>query len=197
MSSEGLLIRAGRGYRDKRGAVLGQSPDSTLRDTHNSIFELLQNWNPQQVEDSSLQRRPAEARLKKGRRSSRLGDNLRPDDRSAGPAHTLILLATLPLNHCYKSEVAQSCLTLCDPVDCIAHQAPASMGFPSQEYWSGLPFPSPGDLPDPGIKPKSPKLQADALTSEPQGKPINSSPNPPRLGHAGFEGPEPTGALLA
>ena len=48
----------------------------------------------------------------------------------------------------------------------IAHQAPPSMGFSRQEYWSGLPFPSPGDLPDPGIEPRSPALQADALTSE-------------------------------
>ena len=53
----------------------------------------------------------------------------------------------------------------------VAHQAPPSMGFSRQEYWSGLPFPSPGDLPDPGIKPGSPSLQADALTSEPPGKP--------------------------
>ena len=49
----------------------------------------------------------------------------------------------------------------------IAHQAPPSMGFSRQEYWSGLPFPSPGDLPDLGIKPRSPAFQADALTSEP------------------------------
>ena len=49
----------------------------------------------------------------------------------------------------------------------VAHQAPPSMGFSRQEYWSGLPFPSPGDLPDPGIEPRSPALQADALTSEP------------------------------
>ena len=48
-----------------------------------------------------------------------------------------------------------------------AYQASPSMGFSSQEYWSGLPFPSPGDLPNPGIKPTSPALQADALTSEP------------------------------
>ena len=53
----------------------------------------------------------------------------------------------------------------------VAHQAPLSRGFSRQEYWSGLPFPSPGDLPDPGIKPRSPALQADALTSEPPGKP--------------------------
>ena len=51
-----------------------------------------------------------------------------------------------------------------------AYQAPPSMGFSRQEYWSGLPFPSPGDLPDPGIKPGSPAFQADALTSEPPGK---------------------------
>ena len=49
----------------------------------------------------------------------------------------------------------------------VAHQAPQSMGFSRQEYWSGLPFPSPGDLPGPGIKPRPPSLQADALTSEP------------------------------
>ena len=53
----------------------------------------------------------------------------------------------------------------------VAHQAPPSMGFSRQEYWSGLPFPSPGDLPDPGIESRSPTLQADALTSEPPGKP--------------------------
>ena len=51
----------------------------------------------------------------------------------------------------------------------VAHQAPPSMEFSRQEYWSGLPFPSPGDLPDPGVKPGSPALQADALPSEPPG----------------------------
>ena len=50
------------------------------------------------------------------------------------------------------------------------------MGFSRQEYWSGLPFPSPGELPDPGIEPGSPSLQADALTSEPPGKPM-TNPN--------------------
>ena len=53
-----------------------------------------------------------------------------------------------------------------------AYQAPPSMGFSRQECWSGLPFPSPGDLPDPGIEPGSPTLQTDALPSEPPGKPI-------------------------
>ena len=52
-----------------------------------------------------------------------------------------------------------------------AHQVPQSMGFSRQEYWNGLPFPSPEDLPDPGIEPGSPALKADALTSEPPGKP--------------------------
>ena len=47
----------------------------------------------------------------------------------------------------------------------VAYQAPPSMGFSRQEYWSALPFPSPGDLPDPGIEPGSPAFQADALTS--------------------------------
>ena len=53
----------------------------------------------------------------------------------------------------------------------VAYQAPLSMGFSRQEYWSELPFPSPGNLPDPGIKPRSPALQTDALPSEPPGKP--------------------------
>ena len=53
------------------------------------------------------------------------------------------------------SKSLQSCLTLCDPWT-VAHQAPPSMGFSRQEYWSVLPFPSPGDLPNPGIKPASP-----------------------------------------
>ena len=54
----------------------------------------------------------------------------------------------------------------------VAHQAPLSMEFSRQEYWSGLPFPSPGDLPDSGIEPRSPALQAEALTSEAPGKPL-------------------------
>ena len=51
----------------------------------------------------------------------------------------------------------------------VAHQAPLSMGFSRQEYWSGLPCPPPGDLPDPGIKPGSPALQADSLLLSHQG----------------------------
>ena len=69
---------------------------------------------------------------------------------------------------------AQSCPTLCDPMDC-SHQAPLSMGFFRQEYWSGLPFPPPGDLPDPGIKPVSrvsPALAGGFLPAKSLGSPI-------------------------
>ena len=55
----------------------------------------------------------------------------------------------------------------------VANQAPLSMGFSRQQYWSGLPFPSPGNLPDPGMEPGSPALQVDALPSEPPGKSFN------------------------
>ena len=54
----------------------------------------------------------------------------------------------------------------------VVYQAPPSMGFSRQEYWNGLPFPSPGDLPNPGIEPRSPALQADSLPTELQGKPL-------------------------
>ena len=57
----------------------------------------------------------------------------------------------------------------------VAYQAPPSMGFSREEYWSGLPFPSPWDLANPGIKPGSPALWADALPSEPPGKLISES----------------------
>ena len=52
----------------------------------------------------------------------------------------------------------------------VTHQTPLSMEFSKQEYWSGLPFPSPKDLPDPELKPQSPALQADSLLSDPLGK---------------------------
>ena len=54
----------------------------------------------------------------------------------------------------------------------VAHNAPLSMGFSRQEHWSGLPLPSPGDLPNPGIEPGSPTLQADSLLSDPSRKPM-------------------------
>ena len=85
-----------------------------------------------------------------------------------------------------------------------AHQAPQSMGFSRQEYWSGLPFPSPGDLPDPGIKPGSPTLEADALTSEPPGKPSNPNISPLHgkgmsylVGGGGFDPHFPPGCNLS
>ena len=56
--------------------------------------------------------------------------------------------------HALRAKSLQLCPTLCDPVDCV-HQAPLSMGFSRQEYWSELPFLSPGDLPNPGIEPVS------------------------------------------
>ena len=77
---------------------------------------------------------------------------------------------------CWKAEVQKVptelrlCCIFATPWS-VAHQAPLSMGFSRQEYWSGLPFPSSGDLPNPGIEPRSPALQADALTSELSGKP--------------------------
>ena len=67
-----------------------------------------------------------------------------------------------------KVFVGQSCLMLCRTV---AHQASLSMEFPRQECWSGQPFPSPGDLPDPVIKTGSPALKVDFLLTEPPGKP--------------------------
>ena len=67
--------------------------------------------------------------------------------------------------------VTQPCPILCDPMGCVAHQAPLSTGFSKQEYWSGLPFPSPGDHLNPGIEHGSPALRADSLLSEPPGKP--------------------------
>ena len=71
-----------------------------------------------------------------------------------------------------------SCSVLSDflwPPWTVAHQNPLSMEFSKQEYWSGLPFPSPGDLPDPGIELRSSALQAASLSSEPPGKPLNGS----------------------
>ena len=83
---------------------------------------------------------------------------------------------------------AQSCVCVCVCVCVYAHQlshvklfatpwpvacqAPLSMGFPRQEYWSGLPFPPPGDLPDPGIEPVSPALVGRFFSTEPPGKPL-------------------------
>ena len=69
--------------------------------------------------------------------------------------------------------ITKSCPTLESPWT-VAHKAPLYVGFSRQEYWSGVPFPSPGDLPNPGIKPRSSALQADSLPTELPGKPEKS-----------------------
>ena len=84
------------------------------------------------------------------------------------------------LHECEKVNVlvTQLCLTHCDPMN-YRGQVPLSMEFSRQEYWSGQPFPSPGDLPNPGIESGSPALQADSLLSEPPEKSLftPSTPN--------------------
>ena len=71
---------------------------------------------------------------------------------------------------CLGAKLLQWCRTVCNPRDC-SRQALLSMGFSRQKCWSGLPCPSPGDLPKPGIEPRSPALKADSLPSKPPGKP--------------------------
>ena len=81
----------------------------------------------------------------------------------------------MAIRHTDKAKVVKvkvkvkllSCVQLFATPWAVAHQAPLFLEFYRQEYWSGLLFPSPGILPDPGIKPRSPALQADALPSEP------------------------------
>ena len=69
-----------------------------------------------------------------------------------------------------REDISLSCVRLFATPWKVAYQAPLSMGFSRQEYWSGLPFPSPEGLPNPGVELKSPALQTDALPSEPPGK---------------------------
>ena len=71
--------------------------------------------------------------------------------------------AGMSLWTCWLVLVAKFCLTLCDSMYC-SPPGSSVLGFPRQEYWNELPFPSPGDLPHPGIEPGSPALQADAFT---------------------------------
>ena len=80
--------------------------------------------------------------------------------------------------------VAKLCPTLAAP-STVAHQALLAMEFSRQEYLSGLPFPSPGDLPNPGIKPRSPALQADSFPTELPGKPHKILPREIREGLSG------------
>ena len=74
-----------------------------------------------------------------------------------------------------KKSESVSCIQPTVTLWTVAHRDPLSMGFSRQEYWSGLPFPSPRDLPDPGFEPMSPALQADSLTSEPTQKEIGEN----------------------
>ena len=77
--------------------------------------------------------------------------------------------------HIYVCKLSHfSCVPVFETLWAMAHQTPLSMGFSRQEYWSGLPCLPPGELPDPGIEPRSPILQADSLPAEPQGKPKNT-----------------------
>ena len=102
----------------------------------------------------------------------------------------------------HARSVAQSCPTLCDPIDC-SPPAPPSMGFSSQEYWSGLPCPPPGALPNPGTEPGSPTLQAGSLPLSPWYKPklcfecpLNSLPVAGPAPSASLQGPWLTSAFL-
>ena len=92
-----------------------------------------------------------------------LGSSLQSSDPPLFYFHRLF--PSLSFSHCH-SGLLFSILT--------TYHAPSSVGFSRQEYWSGLPFPSPGDLPNPGIEPGSPALQADTLPSEPPGKLITT-----------------------
>ena len=104
----------------------------------------------------------------------------RDENKATSPRVTCVCLLALQLSNCSFGLFETSVKVKVKPLSrvqlfatpwTVGHQARASMGLPRQEYWSGLPFPSPGDLPDPGIEPGSPALQAEALTSEPPGKP--------------------------
>ena len=91
------------------------------------------------------------------------GDGPRPGTEPGSPA---LQADSLPAEPQGKSSIR---VTLCDPVDGSPPGSP-SLGFSGREHWSGLPFPSPGDLPNPGIELRSPALQADTLSSELPGK---------------------------
>ena len=88
------------------------------------------------------------------------------------PMYTLETITHSNLSsHCHKVKLISRVQLFAIPWT-VAYEAPPSMAFSRQGYWSGLPFPSPGDLPNTGIEPSSPALQADSLPSEPLGKPV-------------------------
>ena len=91
-----------------------------------------------------------------------------------------VSLATVQLCCAVLCLVRQSCWLFVTPWT-VARQAPLSMGFSRQEYWSGLPCPPPGDLPNPAIELRSSELQADSLPPEPPGKPKNTGVGSPSL----------------
>ena len=95
-----------------------------------------------------------------------LGSSPRRGD-STGAAADLVQLCSV----CWSLSRVRLLVT----PQAVARQAPLSMGVSRQEYWSGLPCPPPGHLPDPGIKPRSPALHEDSLPSEPQGKQVGFS----------------------
>ena len=98
-------------------------------------------------------------------------ENPSVSERTSGSLRGIV---TSSLSSCYCYLVTKSCLTPCNSLD-YSPQAPLSMGFSRQEYWSGLPFSSPGDLSDSGIKPASPAWQADSLPLSHLGSPSLSS----------------------
>ena len=102
-------------------------------------------------------------------------DSVQTRKKKAFTLNTYVNVAFHPCSrdHAGGGIVAKSCLTL-EALWTVARQAPLSMGFSRQEYWSGLPFPSPGDLADSGIEPRSPALQADSLPTELWGKPLGT-----------------------
>ena len=85
--------------------------------------------------------------------------------------YNVVFVSGLQQSDSVMKKQSDSHVQLCDPMDCSLPYS-LSMEFPRQEYWSGLSFPSPGDLPDPRIKPRSPALQAGSLPTEPPGKPL-------------------------
>ena len=94
-------------------------------------------------------------------------------------ARTLEWVA-ISFSNAWKWEVKVKSLSrvwLLAPPWTVAYQAPPSLGFSRQEYWSGVPLPSPGDFPNPGIEPGSPALQVDSLPSKPPGKPVWTTTN--------------------
>ena len=91
---------------------------------------------------------------------------------ASGPIkRTKLVDLTLSITYFKEKVKSLSCIRLFATLWTVALQASPSMGFSQQEYWSGLPFPSPGDLSDPAVEPASPALQAGTLLSEPLGKP--------------------------